>query len=355
MAEKSQSQITITQLSKELGLSIGTISSVLNNKYIERRISPKTVKRVQEAIRKIGYLPNISARKLRTYGSENHPLTIAIITSFQAPLPLINITISALRRVSEETDFNHLKYTITVDMFDAGKLHKLPGLLDGSRFNASIIANTTPDDDAFLTEHFVPTPVVFIGRNIPNYSSVREISDMTGKQAAETLVSSGSTNLAILRAKIMTQTTMARLKGFIENTEKLTGRKPTQIIASGFSEKDGYEAMQQYLSTGKKINGLYTIMDSLAVGSYHAIKEKGYRIPNDITVIGTGDSSVAPYLDPPLSTFTQSQYNMHEEAARLLFNQLTRKTTQPMQIVVPVIPVLRASTCRNGITDLNHM
>lgn len=347
-------QVTIIELSKELGLSIATISSVLNNRYKERRIPETTVKQVQQAAKKIGYLPNISARRLRTFGSENHPLTIAIITSFQAPLPLISVTITALQKVSREPAFSKLNYTIAVDMFQAGEISKLPGLLDGSRFNAAIIANTIQDDDTFIAEHLLQTPVVFIGRDIPNYSSVRDLADMTGKQAADILFSSGSRKMAILRANPLTQTTQARQKGFAEDAEKLSGSKPIDIIAKGFREKDGYEAMHQFLMSGGQIDGLYAIMDSLAVGAYHAIKEHDLKIPDDIAVIGTGDYTVAPYLDPPLSTFTSSQYNMHEEAARLLFKQLIGQVTQPTQIVVPVIPVLRESTRRGNIAHIQN-
>lgn len=351
MVENSKPHVTIRELSQQLKLSIATISSVLNNRYKDRRISEKTVKRVQQAAREKGYLPNISARRLRTFGPKNHPVTIAIITSLEAPLPLISVTMSAIQTVAREPAFQSIKYSITVDMFQAGELKQLPGLLDGSRFNAAIIANTIPEDDMFLTEHHLHTPVVFIGRNIPNYSSVRDMADMTGRQAANILYAAESRNLAILRATLLTQTTQARLEGFLEDALKLTGSKPSEIVTGGFREKDGYIAVQQFLASGQKIDGLYATTDSLAVGAYRAIKESGKKIPDDIAVIGTGDYSVAPYLDPPLSTFNRSQFNMHEEAVRLLFRQITGQITQPTQIVVPVIPVLRTSTQRGGVTN----
>lgn len=352
MAQKSNTVITITELSRQLGLSIATISSVLNNRHKERRISEKTVKIVQDAAKQIGYFPNISARRLRTYGSANHPVIIAIISSYEAPLPLISVTMSALQKVIREKPFEHLNYTTTVDMFEAGKLSALPGLMDGSRFNAAIIANTIPEDDAFLARRQLQFPTVFIGRDIPNYSSVRDLADMTGKQAADILFSAQSKHMAILRAELMTQTTLARLDGFIEDASRHLGTTPEQIVCKGFREKDGYEAMRAYLRGGGQLDGLYAIMDSLAVGAYHAIKEHGLRIPDDVAVIGTGDYSVAPYLDPPLSTFTRSQYNMHEEAARLLLRQLNGEITQPTQIVVPVIPVLRESTRRGSLAHV---
>ncbi len=354
MAQKPRQQITITQLAEQLGVSVATISSVLNNRHKERRISDKTVKRVQEAVRTLGYLPNISARNLRTCGSDKHPITIAIITSYQAPLPLISVTINALQKTAQEPEFAGFNFTLTVDMFHAGQIHKLQGLMDGSRFNAAIIANTIPTDDAYLTEHPLQFPVVFIGRDIPNASSVRDLAYMTGKQAADILFSTQSRQMAIIRPELLTQTTQARLQGFAEDGNQLSGNDPVEIIAKGFSEKEGYDAMKHFFESGRQLDGLYAIMDSLAVGAYRAIKEEGLTIPDDVSVIGTGDYSVAPYLDPPLSTFTRSQYNMHEEAARLLFKLVSGAVTQPTQIVVPAFPVMRESTQRGGISHLNN-
>jgi LacI family transcriptional regulator len=260
---------------------------------------------------------------------------------------------AAIQTVAQEPTFQNIKYSITVDMFQAGKLKYLPGLMDGSRFNAAIIANTIPQDDQFMTDHPIQTPIVFIGRNIPNYSSVREMADITGKKAADILVAAECRNLAILRANLMTQITQARLNGFLENALQLTGALPAEITANGFSEKDGYLAMRQFFTTDRKIDGLYVITDSLAVGAYHAIKEKGLKIPQDIAVIGTGDNTVAPFLDPPLSTFNRSLINLHEEAVRLLFRQISGQITQPTQIVVPVVPVLRDSTRRGRNKNLS--
>ena len=92
-------------------------------------------------------------------------------------------------------------------------------------------------------------------------------------------------------------------------------------------------------------------MDTLAVGAYHAIKESGLRIPQDIAVIGTGDLPIVSYLDPPLSTFTRSQDSMQEEAVRLLLGHLIGEIRRPTQILIPVLPVLRLSTQRGQLVN----
>lgn len=342
---KSQKPLTIVNLAQQLGVSTATVSTVLNNRHAERRISSETVRRIQEAARTTGYLPNLAARHLGSKRGHSQ-IIIAIITSFEAPLPLISGALTAVQKVNQETAYKDLSVATTVDMFHAGRLRELPALLDGSHFNAAVIANTLPEDDHFLAHHPMSVPVVLIGRDIPNYSSVRDMPEATGAQAAEILWGTGSRRMAVLRPELLTQSTLGRVQGFSRQVQILTGHPPVEIICRGFTAKDACEAMSETLSKSNPIDSLYSVMDPLAIGAYYAIKEKGLQIPHDIAVIGTGDYPESPYLDPPLSTFNQSQYNMHEEAMRLLFRQLTGELSRSTQIVIPVIPVLRASTQR---------
>ncbi len=349
MFSQNDKPVTITTIAGRIGVSVATVSSVLNNRHHQRRISPETVRKVQQAAAEAGYLPNVSARRLRS--GQSRYLVLAVVTSYQAPLPLVSATIVTLHRLVSEQTYKNIHSTITVEMFDAGKLSEVPGLLDGSRFNGAIIANTVAEDDAFLAQNQFAIPVVLIGRDIPNYSSVRDLPEKTGQQAAEILISADSKRLAVLHAKLLTQTTSGRLQGFCQKAKSLGANAPSKIIAEGFSEGDGYRAMKQFLTQGQQIDGLYSILDSLAVGAYRAIKESGLRIPEDVAIIGTGDYPMASYLDPPLSTFTRLQYNLHEEAARLLLRQLTGEIRTPTNILIPISPVLRQSTRRGQLID----
>ncbi len=350
MFSQNEKPITITTLANRVGVSVATVSAVMNNRHKQRRISPQTVRKVQEAAAEIGYLPNVSARRLRS-GRLNRCLVLAVITSYQAPLALVSAAIGALHRLVSQDRYSDIQSTITVEMFDAGKLSELPGLLDGSRFNGAIIANTVAEDDAFIAKSQFCIPVVLIGRDIPNYSSVRDSPEKTGQEAAEILVSAESENLAVLHAKLLTQTTTTRLKGFFDKAGSLSMNEPCRIISEGFGEKDGYRAMKRFLAGGQKIDGLYSVMDSLAMGAYHAIKERGFCIPKDIAVIGTGDYPIASYLDPPLSTFTRSQYNMQEEAVRLLLAHLTGEVRTSTHVLIPTSAVLRESTQRGQLVN----
>ena len=253
MLTENEKPITIAMLAHRIGVSVATVSSVLNNRYKQRRISPKTVRKVQEAAVEAGYLPNVAARRLRS-GYSNQYLVLAAITSYQAPLPLVSGTITALHRLLSEEKYRNIHSMVTVEMFDAGKLSELPGLLDGSRFNGAIIANTIAEDDTFLATNQFSIPVVLMGRNIPNYSSVRASAEKTGQQAADILISAESRQPAVLYAKLLTQTTSGRLKGFTKRISELLGKEPVEMVADGFGEKDGYKAVQLGFMEAKRLN-----------------------------------------------------------------------------------------------------
>lgn len=355
MKKEDKQHVTLTDLSKKLNLSIATVSSVLNNKSATRRIPEATSKRVLEEARKIGYIANISARRLKTHGANAHPVIIALITSVEAPSYLIEEMTRAVKNVSQEPEFAEIDYSLIVELYKAEKLSELPGILSCDHFNAAIISNTLEEDEKFLENHPISVPTVLVGRDIPNYSFVKELNEDVGRQAAKVLYATGSTRPVFLRPRLLTQTTKERISGFTKEYVNLLKKEPVEIIAEGFSNGNSFDAVQKLILSGKKFDGLFSVMDSLVMGAYHAIKINGLQIPSDITVIGSGNFEPAPYLDPPLSTFVDSGYDMHQESARILLRQIQGKNTAtPTKILIPAIPFLRESTGRGEIPPIPH-
>ncbi len=106
--------------------------------------------------------------------------------------------------------------------------------------------------------------------------------------------------------------------------------------------------MAEYLLNDGKIDGLYSVLETLAIGAYHAIKQRGLRIPQDVAVISTGETSVCQYMDPPMSSFGRSEINMNETAVEMLFDQLLGSNERIINRILPSVPVLRESTNRFG-------
>jgi len=336
-------RVGLKDIAARAGVSIGSVSSVLKNLDIERRIPAATAERIRRTAAELGYLPNITARSLRTGGGASSTVLLALITSFEAPIPLVNLFITSLRRRAEQIG-GLPNFALMIEMFSVGELKKLPGLITGDFFNAAIITNTITEDDQFLSRSRLPYPSVLVNRCIPDYSSVMEDRD-SGARAAEILVTiSKRNNIVVLYGTPLTQATHVRVQAFNKwNTER-AGGPVVEIVADSLSERGGYEAMRTFLASGRKCDGVYAVSDALALGAYKAIKGQGLSIPNDISVLGVGDYEIVPFLDPPLSSVGVSHERMADETSRLLLGQLQKRYTEPKQIFLPIHEVLREST-----------
>lgn len=337
--------VTVRSIADAADVSIGSVSSVLNNRHVERRISAETVERVKAAALRLGYLPNIGARRLRSGAGAKRTLVLALITSYEAPLSLVNHFVSGLREVAQETrgPLAGVSYLLLIDMFAAGHLRELPGLLGGDHFNAAIITNTTTDDDAFLAQAHLPYPVVLVNRRVPGYTCVTEHTGC-GQRAAEILVSMKRRRLAVLHGRPLTQITKTRVESFMQRAAQLTGVDAVEIEASELSEGAAADAMRRFLKHHRDIDGLYTVTDGKALGAYHAIKEAGLRVPDDIAVVGVGDYDISQYFDPPLSSVGVPHSELGREAARLLLKRLRSPALGPETVELEIEQHLRAST-----------
>ncbi|MES2697902.1 MAG: LacI family DNA-binding transcriptional regulator [Verrucomicrobiota bacterium] len=343
-SRKKNGPATVKGIAAAAGVSIGSVSTVLNNRHVERRISMATVEKIRAAARRLGYLPNVNARRLRSGNHVKHSIVIAFITSFEAPLTMVTQFVAALRQAVAvgPRPARERSYSLMIELFSAGQLRELPGLLSGEHFNAAIIANTTPDDDQFLARTHLPYPVVLINRSLPGYPCVIEDPN-SGARAAEVLIRAGRTRLAVIHGSPLTQTTQARLDSFLAAVARGLGGGAHEIVASTLSEDGGHKAMARFLAKRIAIDGLYALNDSTALGAYHAIKRGELSVPDDIAMVGVGDNEISPFFDPPLTVVGVSRSRIGEEASRLLLRQLERKE-ETGRIELPVETILREST-----------
>lgn len=342
---KISERVTVQSIADHAGVSIAAVSSVLNNRQVERRISADTVNRIRAASAKLGYLPNISARRLRSGTSQKNNIVLAFVTSFEAPLSLASHLIMELRQLvdGDGRGSSGMTFSVMVEMFPAGQLKDMPGILTGDHFNAAIITNTTPEDDQFLNRSHLPFPVVLVNRAIPRYSCVVEDPE-AGGLAAGALLRVKRRHPAVLHGTPLTQTTQNRVDSFVRTVAGQLGRPPLEIVAGKLSETAAYDAMIRFLGRGERIDGLYAVTDGMALGAYHAIKEKGLSIPGDIAVVGVGDYDISAFFDPPLSVVGVQRSELGKEASRLLMRQLEEPGLPPLKVEIPVDSIMRAST-----------
>ncbi len=342
-------RVTVRNIAEAAGFTIGTVSTVLNNRHVERRIPLETVEQIRAVAARLGYLPDIGARRLRSGTGLKHNIVIAFVTSFEAPLGVINHFVSALRQAAATGPRgpHERTFSLLVEMFAAGQLRELPGLLTGDHFNAALIANTTPADDQFLGRAHLPFPVVLVNRHVPGYACV--VEDLSsGGRAAGVLIRAKRTRLAVLHGRPLTQITQARVDSFMAASARQLGR-PAQVIEAGsLSETGAHDAMARFLTAGGECDAVYAVTDSLALGAYHAIKRQKLGIPDDIALVGVGDYETAPFFDPPLTCVGVPRAEFGAAAAGLLLQRLANPGATCERQDLPVQVVLRESTGHGG-------
>lgn len=331
--------VRIIDIAHRLDISPATVSAVLNHKATEGRISKKTQAAVWETVREMGYQPNIAARRLRSDNANSATVYVAIVSSSETPLVVVGSVFRGVQLFAAESD---VPLQLTIETFFPGHLKSLPGLLNGSRFNGAIIANTALEDDEFLARTDIPVPLVVFLRQIERHSYVSSDGFQSGYRAGNLLLEKKRRRPAALVPTSTTQARQERLAGYRQALYE-GGITDIAELAEEFTEQGGYRAMLAFLQAGGQCDGLFAVGDIMAFGAIAAIKQYGLTIPGDIALIGHDDLEMAPFTDPPLTTFHLPVVEMAHDAARILVSLLDLSNSQPIHRVYQANLVLRGS------------
>jgi LacI family transcriptional regulator len=224
---------------------------------------------------------------------------------------------------------------VSIDMFHAGRLKEMPGLLNASRFNGVILTNTLPQDDAFLAATTLPYPVVVLGRRLANYCCVLDTPGEIGRRAAEILLTNKRSRPILLVPALLTQSTTERADAFTAAVKAAVGREPARVIAEDFTPASGDRAVRKFLRGAQaRCDALFAVTDSLAMGAYQALKNNGQRIPQDVAVVGVGDLDHSAFFDPPLTCVGPASEEIVRQVVAQLFRLMNDRTAKPGEIFV---------------------
>ena len=344
MARGERRPVTVHTIAEHVGVSPAAVSTVLANRHEERRLAAATVERIRQAVRELGYVPNVAARRLRAHDPEVHGLDLGILTTFEAPLFLVSRALREMQRSVDARSAPDRRFSVSIDMFHAGRLREMPGLLNASRFNGVIITNTLPADDAFLKSTTLPYAVVVQGRRLPNYCCVLETPGEAGRRAAEILFAGKRRRPVVLTPSLLTETTADRADAFCAEFLRLSGYAASRVAAAEFSPGSGARALAAHFAGEPKCDGLFAVTDTLALGAYRAIRDGGRRVPQEVAVVGVGDGENADFFDPPLTCVGPDYDQVVTEIVGLLFNLMSRRRVKPTEVFVPPTVAVRASS-----------
>lgn len=276
---------TIKEVAKLAGVSVSTVSIIINNKAQERKISPETQEKVFDVIKRLNYQPSVAAKRLRSNELNSYTVGIFWASDFRS---------SYLNRIMTGLQEGLVKAKIPLDIvicpYETGNLklqHKK--LYNTNSYNAILIANTSDEDDEYIHQNKISMPTILYNRQSDIYHTVCIDNELAGRKAARKLISSGAKNIAMLCHKKYILGMSKRSGGFynecIENGIQIDEKN---VYYVGSSISDGAEAAKEFINKKNIPEAIYCDSDSISQGLLYTFNRNNISVPKDVQVISIG-------------------------------------------------------------------
>jgi len=306
MATKKRT-VTIQDVAKAAGVSVSTVSRVLNEKV---DVASDTQDRILAVIDELGYTSNLAARSMR---SRRNNLLGLVVPDIGFPYSIE--IMKGVDRAIAESVFDLLLYT-------TGGIHK-PGTATREQHYVSVLNNSLTDGVLVVassaSEFVTHGPIVAVDPHLidPNYPSVQGMNYHGALEAVEYLLDLGHRRIGFIGGRPEIMSSGRRLMGYKDAlTQAGIEIDETLILPGDFSTQTGYERALQLLSLASPPTAIFSSNDQSAIGVLQAADEIGLRIPDDLSVIGFDNISEAEYLG--LTTVDQHLADMGYVATQML-------------------------------------
>jgi len=337
------STTTMKRIASELGVSITTVSKVLNNR---QDIGHATRARVLAKVAELGYQPNAVARSLTL--RRTHTLGVVIPDLMHSFFVEI---VAGLETVASAQGYGLL---LCSSNEDPAKERAEIDMLRQRQVDGIILASVNASGNTDLLQRLGPLGIglVMIDRDDhPAVKCDRVVTDdvAVGRLAASHLVEQGRQAIAHIMGPPIVHA-KRRADGYKAALKKLGVRTRTEwIVRGGFMEADGYRAMTKLLALTPRIDAVFAANDPSAIGAMKAIWDAGRRIPEDIAIVGAGDIALGDLLRVPLTTVSWSRDEQGKQAAKLLLDRIGPEPSDRFRsVVIPPHLIARRSSGGQG-------
>lgn len=338
---------SIKDVAKEAGVAPSTVSAVINGLNC---VKPATKERVQAAIEKLGYTPNLSARALVT--KKSMTIGVLLISYDTQENTLFHGVPDNLSDCAAQEDISAIFQTFGSDryslIFERFAFHPdsdaLPAMVQQKRVDAVFVLGALyPNSLITRMQAYVDT-VVAVGCYAPGAYYVCNDYTASVKDAVAYLLANGHRRIAYVEGDIDSEPRIQKRQGYISAlAEAGIPYDPDCVFQSSFLVSAGYRAAEKIFSLENRPSAILFGSDSLAIGAYLYFADHGIRIPEDISVLGYENLYVSAFLTPALTTVDMNKKAIAQAACRLMMAHLNHEPNAPDSIVVPTRIVVRGS------------
>jgi DNA-binding LacI/PurR family transcriptional regulator len=328
---------TIYDVAREAGVSIATVSKVINN---TGRISEKTKEKVLKVMKDLNYQPSVVASAL----TGKRTFTIGLL------IPDIANPFFAEIARSVEDRGHELGFSVVMCSTDNNiqKEEKYISLLKQKSVDGIIIATGTRNLKIIQEELLAQQiPVALIARDMPALAVDTVLIDdfLGGYQATSHLISLGHKKIAIIAENLNVASSRERIRGYQQALEDAgISFDKNLLLVSDFSVESGKEVARRLLRDSSRPTAIFACNDLLAIGVIQAARELDINIPDDISVVGFDNTILATIIDPPLTTIAQPIQDMGRKVIDLLVKEIHGTKHAKQRIVLLPELIVRKST-----------
>ena len=342
-------RVTMKDVAQAAGVTTAAVSYAISGK---RPISDETRKRVERAIKELGYTPNMAARTLSSAGNDSKLIGVVVPqTEGEGRLMFQNQFYSEILG-SIELCARQRGYHVLISATDANESYLT--LAKERNLDGIIVIGMYPDE-FYRQMKKSQIPIVLIDSycNDHYYHNVR-IDDAYGSYlATKYVLENGHRDIAFFCGRLKDNGVMKkRLAGYRDALAEFGVELREELVFEGdIDYKDGIASANRLLDTRTRATAVVAAADILAIGAKKAFYERGVRVPEDISLMGFDDLEISQYLTPGLSTVRQQISTKGEKAVELLIRNIEEPELTKQELILPVTLVERGSVLRRATAD----
>ena len=326
----------IRQVAKRAGVSTATVSRTINNLSVR----PGTARRVRQAIEELKYFPNTHARSLVSGRSRIVGLIVSDITN-----PFFPELVKGFEDAATQKGYEVL---LSNTEYDSSRM--ATGVRRMLERKVDAVAIMTSEMDRSFTQELAgrDIPMVFLDvGTVEKHVSNIKVDYASGiSQAVEHLIGLGHRRVAFISGPADLKSARIRQSAFLKAMQKRGMGDPAWIETGNHRIDGGFQAMSRMLERTPLPTAVLCSNDLTALGALRAIRRKGLRVPDDVSVVGFDDIALAEFTEPPLTTVRLPREEIAGKAFEALLASLSDTTHMGAEYQISPQLVVRESTAR---------
>lgn len=332
----AKSPITIQDVATAAGVSVSTVSRVLNDKV---DVATETFEKVQRVIEELGYTSSLAAKSMRSRKTN----VIGLVLHDLEQSFCLNV-VRGVNRAIEQMDYDLLVYTggNSRDRSWAVRERQYVSLLNGSITDGIIVV--TPTAETFSTHY----PLVAVDPHLDSaeFPAVIATNHVGAQAAMEYLLGLGHRRIGFIGGRPDLQSAVRRLQGYQDSLRQANIPLDPDLIQIGdFTQETGYRCAQKLLALPVRPTAIFAANDKSAIGAIEAITEIGLKVPEDISVVGFDNIEEASFVNGGLTTVDQFISDMGRVAVEMLVKLIQNQPLENRLFRMPTKLIVR-NTCR---------